>query len=203
MGDFNYPVVRQREFDKDEALTIIMDLFWQRGYANTSMKDIVQATGIQPGSLYAAFGDKEKLFHQVFKKYTQEFFRASMPRHSPPLECIQQWFDLLAKAMINDSKHKGCLIINTAIERESHSPSTIAIIEDRLDEIESFFRLNLAQAIEDGDLPKSFAIDVNAKALLGLVVGMLAVARIRRDAPTLNSIAAGARTLLQSNSSRS
>lgn len=196
-------MVRQREFDKDEALTIIMDLFWQRGYANTSMKDIVQATGIQPGSLYAAFGDKEKLFHQVFKKYTQEFFRASMPRHCPPLECIQQWFDLLAKAMISDSKHKGCLIINTAIERESHSPSTIAIIEDRLDEIESFFRLNLAQAIEDGDLPKSFAIDPNAKALLGLVVGMLAVARIRRDAPTLNSIAAGARTLLQLSSSRS
>ncbi|WP_445638109.1 HTH tetR-type domain-containing protein [Nostoc sp. DSM 114161] len=196
-------MVRQREFDKDEALTIIMDLFWQRGYANTSMKDIVQATGIQPGSLYAAFGDKEKLFQQVFKKYTQEFFRASMPRHCPPLECIQQWFDLLAKAMIDDSKQKGCLIINTAIERESHSPSTIAIIEDRLDEIESFFRLNLAQAIEDGDLPKSFAIDPNAKALLGLVVGMLAVARIRRDAPTLNSIAAGARTMLQLSSSRS
>lgn len=192
-------MVRQREFDTDKVLMIIMDLFWQRGYANTSMKDIVQATGIQPGSLYSAFGDKEKLFQQAFKKYTQEFFRASMPRHCPPLECIQQWFDHLAKAMINDSKHKGCLIINTAIERESHSPSTIAIIEDRLDEIESFFRQNLAQAIQDGDLPNSFAIEANAKALLGLVVGMLAVARIRRDAQTLKSIAAGASTLLQVN----
>ncbi|WP_373525434.1 TetR/AcrR family transcriptional regulator [Nostoc sp.] len=192
-------MVRQREFDPDEVLTIIMDLFWQHGYANTSMKDIVQATGIQPGSLYAAFGDKEKLFQQAFKKYTQEFFRASMPRHCPPLKCIQQWFDRLAKAMINDSKHKGCLIINTAIERDSHSPSTIAIIEDRLDEIESFFRQNLVQAIKNGDLPNSFAIEVNAKALLGLVVGMLAVARIRRDAQTLNSIAAGASILLQMN----
>lgn len=192
-------MVRQREFDTDKVLSIVMDLFWQRGYANTSMKEIVQATGIQPGSLYAAFGDKEKLFQQAFKKYTQEFFRASMPRHCPPLECIQQWFERLAKAMVNDSKQKGCLIINTAIERESHSPSTIAIIEDRLDEIESFFRQNLAQAMQDGDLPKSFDLEANAKALLGLVVGMLAVARIRRDAQTLNSIAAGATTLLQMN----
>lgn len=67
-------MVRQREFDTDKVLLIVMDLFWQRGYANTSMKDIVQATGIQPGSLYAAFGDKEKLFQQAFRKYTQEFF---------------------------------------------------------------------------------------------------------------------------------
>lgn len=192
-------MVRQREFDTDEVLTIIMDLFWQRGYANTSIKDIVQATGIQPGSLYAAFGDKEKLFQQAFKKYTQEFFRASMPRHCPPLKCIQQWFDHLAKTMMNDSKNRGCLIINTAIERDSHSPSTIAIIEDRLDEIESFFRQNLAQAIKNGDLPDSFAIEANVKALLGLVVGMLAIARIRRDAQTLNSIAAGASILLQMN----
>ncbi|AFY32174.1 TetR/AcrR family transcriptional regulator [Calothrix sp. PCC 7507] len=188
--------MRQREFDTDEVLAIAMELFWQLGYANTSMKDIVQATGIQPGSLYAAFGDKEKLFQQALKKYTQEFFRASMPRHRPPLECIQKWFEHLAKAMTNDSKHKGCLIINTAVERESHSPSTIAIIEDRLDEIESFFRQNLAQALQDGDLPDSFEVEIISKALLGVVVGMLAIARIRHDAQTFSSIAAGAIALL-------
>ncbi len=191
-------MVRQREFDTDEVLAIAMNLFWQRGYTNTSMKDIVQATGIQPGSLYSAFGDKEKLFQQALRRYTQEFFRTSMPRHRPPLECIQHWFEHLAKAMTSDPKQKGCLIINTAMERESHSPSTLAIIEDRLDEIESFFRQNLDQAKLDGDLPQSFEVDVTAKAMLGSVVGMLAVARMRRDAQTLGSIAAGAIALLRS-----
>lgn len=193
-------MVRQREFDTEEVLTTIMELFWQRGYANTSMKDIVQATGIQPGSLYAAFGDKEKLFQQAFKKYTQEFFFASIPRRSPPLECIQTWFEHLAKAMASDPNQKGCLLINTAMERESHSPSTIAVVESRLDDIESFFRQNLAQAVQEKDLPDSFDVEMNAKALLGMVVGMLAVARMRRDAKTLNSIAAGAIALLQAQS---
>lgn len=192
-------VVRQREFDTDEVLTTIMDLFWQRGYANTSMKDIVQATGIQPGSLYAAFGDKEKLFQQAFKKYTQEFFFASIPRRLPPLQGIQTWFEHLAKAMANDPKQKGCLLINTAMERESHSPSTIAVVESRLDDIEAFFRQNLIQAVQEGELPKSFDVETTAKALLGMVVGMLAVARMRRDAQTLASIAAGAIALLQQN----
>lgn len=190
-------MVRQREFDLDEVLAIAMDLFWQRGYINTSMKDVVQATGVQPGSLYSAFGDKEKLFQQALRKYTQEFFRASMPRHRPPLECIQQWFERLAQTMATDPNQKGCLIINTAMERDAHSPSTLAIIEDRLDEIESFFWQNLTQAKLDGDVPKSRDVDGTAKALLGAVVGMLAVARMRRDAQTLNSIATGAIALLQ------
>lgn len=185
-------MVRQREFDIDEVLTTVMDLFWQRGYANTSMKDIVQATGIQPGSLYAAFGDKEKLFQQAFKKYTQEFFFASIPRRCSPLEGIQAWFEYLAKVMASDPNQKGCLLINTAMERESHSASTIAVVESRLDDIETFFRQNLTQAVQDGDLPSSFEVETKAKALLGMAVGMLAVARMRRDAKTLNSIATAA-----------
>ena len=191
-------MVRQREFDTNEVLAIALNLFWQRGYINTSMKDVVQATGVQPGSLYSAFGDKEKLFQQALRKYTQEFFRASMPRNCPPLMCIQQWLEHLAKAMTNDPKQKGCLIINTAMEREAHSPSTIAIVEDRLDEIESFFQQNLNQAKLNGDLPKAFDVDMTAKALLGSVVGMLAVARMRRDAQTLSSIVIGAIALLRS-----
>ncbi|MBW4693739.1 MAG: TetR/AcrR family transcriptional regulator [Lyngbya sp. HA4199-MV5] len=188
--------MRQREFDTNEILAIAMNLFWQRGYSNTSMKDVVQATGVQPGSLYSAFGDKEKLFQQALRKYTQEFFRASMPRNYPPLTCIQQWFEYLADAMAKDPQQRGCLIINTAMEREAHSPSTIAIIEDRLDEIESFFCQNLNQAKLDGSLPKAHDADVTAKTLLGVVVGMLAVARMRRDGQTLRSIAKGAIALL-------
>lgn len=99
----------------------------------------------------------------------------------------------------SDPKQKGCLLINTAMERESHSPSTLAVVESRLDDIELFFRQKLTQAIQDGELPNSLDVEVSAKVLLGLVVGMLAVARMRRDAKTLNSIAAGAIALLRVN----
>lgn len=190
-------MVRQREFDIDEVLVLAMNLFWQQGYRNTSMKDVVQATGVQPGSLYGTFGDKEKLFQQALSKYTQDFFRASIPCDKTPLECIELWFEHLAAAMTNDPNQKGCLIINTAMERDAHSPSTIAIIEDRLDEIESFFRQNLSQAKLSGKLSEPFDVDMTAKAMLGSVVAILAVARMRRDAQTINSIVAGAIALLK------
>jgi TetR/AcrR family transcriptional regulator, transcriptional repressor for nem operon len=190
---------RSREFEPDVVLEQAMHLFWQRGYANTSMKDIIEATGVRAGSLYAAFNDKENLFQKALKKYTQEFFRDSMPRNYLPLDCIRTWFAHLVKAMSSDPKQKGCLIINTALEREVHSRTTIAMIDDRLDEIEAFFRSNLAQAVRDGALPQNFAVERVAKSMLGAVVGMLVMARIRRDLATLSAIAEGAMGLLPNN----
>ncbi|WP_196515574.1 hypothetical protein [Nostoc sp. WHI] len=58
-------MVRQREFDTDEVLTIIMDLFWQHSYANISMKDIVQATGIQPEAYMPPLVTKRSCFSKL------------------------------------------------------------------------------------------------------------------------------------------
>ena len=49
---------RPREFDEDEALATIMDVFWKKGFEGATMSDLVTATGLIKGSLYAAFGDK-------------------------------------------------------------------------------------------------------------------------------------------------
>ncbi len=54
---------RPRVFDKDEALEKAMKLFWTRGYDGTSMAEIIETLGINKPSLYAAFGNKEELFH--------------------------------------------------------------------------------------------------------------------------------------------
>jgi TetR/AcrR family transcriptional regulator, transcriptional repressor for nem operon len=149
------------------------------------------------------FKDKEALFQQALRQYTQTFFRDSMPRNHPPLECIRLWLELLAQAMSRDPKQKGCFIVNTMLEREAHSATTIAMIDDRLDEIEAFFRGNLNQAVVDHVLPTDFEIDQNAKFLLGAVVGMLAISRMRRDFATLNSIALGAFAILPVRSNNS
>ena len=61
---------RPRAFDEDVALEIAMRIFWQKGYEATSMTDLTQAMGINPPSLYAAFGNKESLFLRVLERYS-------------------------------------------------------------------------------------------------------------------------------------
>ena len=60
---------RPREFDVDAVLIALMELFWRRGYEGTSLADIVEATGLKKGSLYAAFGDKRDMYLKALAHY--------------------------------------------------------------------------------------------------------------------------------------
>jgi len=51
-------------FDKEAALEAAMLLFWERGFEGTSMADLTKAMGLNPSSIYAAFGDKHALFRR-------------------------------------------------------------------------------------------------------------------------------------------
>ena len=55
-----------RQFDEGAMIATALDLFWRQGLAATSMPDLAQATGIQRGSLYNAYGDKETIFLRSF-----------------------------------------------------------------------------------------------------------------------------------------
>jgi len=63
---------RPRGFDRDEALESAIRLFWTRGYEATSISDLTQAMDITPPSLYAAFGDKKRLFLEAVERYEQD-----------------------------------------------------------------------------------------------------------------------------------
>ena len=63
---------RKRAFDGDAALYTAMELFWRQGYEGTSIADLTQALGINPPSLYAAFGSKRELFEKALDRYMCE-----------------------------------------------------------------------------------------------------------------------------------
>src|SRR5580658_1011467 len=62
---------RPRDFDVEKALGRAMRVFWRKGYLGTSLSDLTDAMGINRPSLYAAFGNKESLFHKVLERYAE------------------------------------------------------------------------------------------------------------------------------------
>src|ERR1700754_1304145 len=60
---------RPREFDLDRALDHALEVFWRNGYEGTSIAELTEAMGINPPSLYAAFGSKEELFRKALDRY--------------------------------------------------------------------------------------------------------------------------------------
>ena len=60
---------RPRAFDMDQALDRALDVFWRKGYEGATLCDLTAAMGINPPSLYAAFGNKEGLFRKALDRY--------------------------------------------------------------------------------------------------------------------------------------
>ena len=181
-------MARQREFDVDEVLQRAMRVFWRRGYVGTSMADIYEATGLKPGSLYAAFKDKDALFRSAFERYAA-FFRSTLPKDQSGLAAIRNWLELQARLAVEDVDRAGCLIVNTVAEREAHSPATQALANGRLQEIRDYFVRHLTLAVQAGDLPANVRVDVQADALLGAVISIMTLGRAGADRSTIQNVA--------------
>ncbi len=63
---------RPRKFDEDITLDRIMLVFWQHGYAATSLDQIAEATGLNRPSLYAAFGSKKDMYLKVISRFADQ-----------------------------------------------------------------------------------------------------------------------------------
>src|SRR5258708_37455677 len=79
---------RPRAFDADAALDEAMEVFWRHGYEGATIAQLTDAMGINPPSLYAAFGSKEGLLKAALDRYACR--RAAVmedvlgPPHAPP-----------------------------------------------------------------------------------------------------------------------
>ena len=66
-------MVGARQFDEQEVIATALDVFWRKGLHDATMQDLAAATGVQRGSLYNAYGDKETIFLRAFDEYTEQF----------------------------------------------------------------------------------------------------------------------------------
>jgi len=110
---------RPKEFEEDDALFAAIDVFWERGYNNTSMQELCTAMGVSSGSLYFTFGDKENLFYAALNKYLQWVTQEGIEKvrvNSSGLAGIHDYFDYVVDGILNGKRCNGCFGTNTFIE---------------------------------------------------------------------------------------
>lgn len=147
-------MARPATYDREEVLGRATAVFWERGYADTSINQLVQATRLQPGSLYAAFESKEGLFLAVLDHYAAQSLarlREHLSAAADPLSGVRSFFDGLARAD-RAAAIRGCLLVNTAIEVGRQDSRIRSRVRDHLAAIEGCLRDALQQARDNGDL---------------------------------------------------
>jgi len=116
---------RPRAFDEEAVLNQLTALFWQHGYGNTSMTDIVEASGVHKPSLYRTFGSKEELFATVLRRYLSE--RMTMltqlrAESGAGIAGIHTFFDKFEEFAGTDEGSLGCLMVMSANELRGSTP---------------------------------------------------------------------------------
>ncbi|MEZ4242032.1 MAG: helix-turn-helix domain-containing protein, partial [Myxococcota bacterium] len=138
-------MARPPEFDRAAAVRAARGVFWARGFPGTSMKALEAATGLQPGSLYAAFGSKEGLFREALADYVQAVVAAAVRPGVAPREQIRRWFAAMVDAAVDDGG-RGCLILHGAAELAHHDAESRAAVQEELGRLVGFFAACVAAA---------------------------------------------------------
>jgi TetR/AcrR family transcriptional repressor of nem operon len=191
-------MARPREFDEGAVLDAAIQCFWSRGYEATSVKDLLEETEITAASLYNAYGDKRALFRTALDRYVEGSIAGRMQRCAalPPREAIEAFFAEILSRSLNDREHKGCMLVNSALEMAPHDPEFQKIIARVLTRIEKFFLNCIESGQAAGTISQAMSADQLARHLLGVLVGVRVLARVRPERTLLEGVIAPALGLL-------
>lgn len=185
-------MARPREFDETAALEAAIACFWSRGYAATSVRDLAENMGLSAPSLYNAYGDKHTLFVQALEHYLDRSMRERIARLEsslPPKQAIREFIREIIDHSVSDRERRGCFLVNSALEVAPHDKKLGGLIADRLAELEAFFGRSIRKAQGEGTMPhKPVAKDL-ARLLLGVVLGIRVLARVRPERTALEGLA--------------
>lgn len=165
---------RPREFCVDAALTAALRVFWTKGFDGASMADLTEAMGISKPSLYAAFGNKEALFHRALDLYEREklaYMQAALDQ--PTARKVAEHLLMGAlEAQTAGADPQGCLSV---IHSVSCAPEAESIKADVLARRASSHAATVARferARAEGDLPAHIEPAGLVSYLFALLQGM-------------------------------
>ena len=149
------PRGRPRSFDREAALDRAMDVFWRKGFEGTSLADLTKAMGINPPSLYAAFGDKEHLFLEAVERYQANRGPANCPysESATAREYVEQLLTWSANELCNDSHPRGCLMVMAVTTTSASSKHMQAAVAECRVEARARLKERIDQGVKAGELP--------------------------------------------------
>ncbi len=168
--------MRSKEFEPDEIADAAMRVFWQRGYAATSIQDLVEGTGLSRSSLYSTFENKQGLYQQALRRY-EAVTTANVELLSgagSPRDLIRQLLVSVAEDELGDPQRRGCLVANATLELAGHDAAVAELVAH------NFLRLQkaLEKLILRGQQSGEVAAARNPRALARFFVNTLQGMRV-------------------------
>ncbi|OES24284.1 TetR/AcrR family transcriptional regulator [Alteromonas macleodii] len=146
--------------DRQDAIQKATDLFWEKGFHATSMRNIQQAMDMRPGSIYASFGSKEGLFQESLQHYADSSkarLKACVQEASSPLEGLKLFIRDAVVGCRDKAPSGICMLVKTISELTGENEDLLEQAKGLFKEMEQAFMEVLIEAQEQGEIDSSKA----------------------------------------------
>jgi AcrR family transcriptional regulator len=158
-----------------------LDVFWERGYEGTSLKDLAEAMDIAPASIYACFGSKQELFGKVMALYggtSGQPPRRALRDQPTARSAIEAMLHATVDEITRADKPHGCMLVLAAPIGAVENAGVRGFLTDLRRGQLAIIRDRLARGVADGDLTATPAgLDAIARYYLTVVHGLSVQAR--------------------------
>jgi len=147
---------RPRSFDRAVALRRAMEVFWAQGYHGTSMSDLIAAMNVNSPSIYAAFGNKEKLFREAVALYRDnegDRIWGAVTTAPSARAAIETVLRVSAEELTRPGKPRGCLIVLGALHADDTNEAVRRELQEHRAESMAMLFRRLKRGVAEGELP--------------------------------------------------
>lgn len=185
----------------EEILDNIMRLFWERGYYNVSIEDLIQVTSFNRAALYKNFGGKHGLFVAMLYRFRNKVVSNATSHIVDPacgIDGIKDFFRQFAKNNLRDVSAHGCFMIATASNLPTHDAEVVTIVEEFINHLRGMFGKILRYMQAEHQLSTELDIEVTADYLVGNLTGLMTLFRASVDERMIDNYIAGVLNFLSS-----
>ena len=169
-------MARPVEFDENKVLTNAMEQFWREGYEASSVQKLLDCTGINRGTLYNSFGDKDTFFKSCvdqYNKVVEKQIAASLKNSKlGPWEAIEAYFDETVLNVTNKHRSMGCLLVNSVCESINYDKEMRKVVRGSLAIIRKALVARLKEAHKNRKVKKGVSVEFAADLLMNSLHGM-------------------------------
>ena len=183
--------VTKAEKTKEYIIAKAAPLFNKRGYAGTSMSDIMKATGLAKGGLYGNFESKDEIAAAAFEySYNQlkEDIGEKVRAKKTGVDKLLTIFQYYKNYTVSPPVDGGCPLMNTAVDADDAYPFLKKKARLALQEMLGSLQHTLKRGIEEGAFRKELNIKKEAELIFAQIEGGIMMAKVLDDGTVLNRL---------------
>ena len=186
-------MARPVEFDENKVLTNAMEQFWKEGYEASSVQKLLDCTGINRGTLYNSFGDKDTFFKSCVDQYNKTVsIQIAASLNNDKLnawDAVAAFFDEAVLSVSNKHRSMGCLLVNSLCESINYDKDIKKMIRSSLASIRKALLRRLKEAHKKGKVKKGVSAEFAADVLMNALHGIRVNSRDGKNAKQLKELA--------------